>query len=53
MERNYKGGIRMMPPLNPRPPPKRPSSPEANSSKPTPPSLPPWLKVNSSKTKQP
>ena len=53
LERNYKGGIRIMPPLNPRPPPKRPSSPEANSSKPTPPSLPPWLKVNSSKTKQP
>jgi antitoxin component YwqK of YwqJK toxin-antitoxin module len=32
---------------------KLPASPEANSSKPTPPSLPPWLKVNSSKTKQP
>jgi len=37
----------------PLPTPKRPASSEANSSKPTPPSLPPWLKVNSSKTKQP
>lgn len=41
--RNIKAGTILIPPRNPRPIPKRPASSEANSSKPTPPSLPPWL----------